>query len=59
MDSVLGLGKNAFADFSYDLRDRRDWKIATIREAEFLSDISALAVEPVTGLVAIGLQLDW
>ncbi|THH11619.1 hypothetical protein EW145_g567 [Phellinidium pouzarii] len=54
MAALFGGIKDVDFDFSYDLRDRRDWKIATIREAEYLSDISALAVEPTNGLVAVG-----
>ncbi|KLO20106.1 hypothetical protein SCHPADRAFT_898161 [Schizopora paradoxa] len=45
---------NDFADFSVELRDTVDWKPAVIRDLDFLSDASALGVEPVNGLVAIG-----
>ena len=54
MDTLLRSGKGLYNDFSYDLRDRRDWKVATIREVEYLSNITALAVEPVNGFVAVG-----
>ncbi|KAI5118052.1 hypothetical protein M0805_005899 [Coniferiporia weirii] len=54
MTALFSGAKSEYFDFSYDLRDRRDWKIATIREAEYLSGISALAVEPTNGLLAIG-----
>lgn len=54
MASLFNNDKSASIDLSYDLRDVRDWKIATIREIEYLSDLSAVAVEPTNGLVAIG-----
>ena len=54
MENVFRHGKDSFNDFSYDLRDKRDWKVATIREAEYLSNVTALAVEPVNGFLAIG-----
>ena len=53
MDSVFK-GKNLYVDFSYDLRDKRDWKVSTIRDVEYLNDVSAFAVEPTNGLIAIG-----
>lgn len=53
MESVFR-GKDSYIDFSYDLRDKRDWKTATIREVEYLSDVSAFAVEATNGLIAIG-----
>ena len=54
MASLFSSDKGASIDLSYDLRDARDWKIATIREIEYLSDLSALAIEPTCGLLAIG-----
>lgn len=53
MASLFG-DKGANIDLSYDLRDVRDWKVATIREIEYLSDLTALAVEPTSGLFAVG-----
>ncbi|KAL5494875.1 SRO7_1 [Sanghuangporus weigelae] len=47
-------GPKAFLDFSYDLRDKRDWKIAIIREAEHLSHTTAFAVDATNGLLAVG-----
>ena len=54
MASLFNGDKGASIDLSYDLRDARDWKIATIREIEYLSDLSALAIAPTCGLLAIG-----
>ncbi|KAL5476395.1 SRO7_6 [Sanghuangporus weigelae] len=51
---VLFGGPKAFLDFSYDLRDKRDWKIAIIREAEHLSHPTAFAVDATNGLLAVG-----
>ena len=59
MDSVFRHGKNAYDDFSYDLRDRTDWKVATIREAEILGNTTAMAIEPVNGFVAVGMFSLW
>ena len=46
--------KGVNIDLSYDLRDARDWKVAVIREIEYLSGLTALAVEPTNGLFAAG-----
>lgn len=48
--------KSEDIDFSYDLRDVRDWNTATIREVEFLSNVTALAYEPVQGFFAVGVN---
>ena len=58
MSGLFSNDSDAFYDLSYDLRDVRDWKIATIREIEHLSDLTALAVEPTNGLIAIGTCLE-
>ena len=47
-------GSKAYLDFSYDLRDKRDWNVALIRDLEYLPDISALAVDATNGLLAVG-----
>lgn len=47
-------GSKAYLDFSYDLRDKRDWKVAIIREAEHLNHPTAFAVDATNGLFAVG-----
>ncbi|KAL5519337.1 SRO7 [Sanghuangporus vaninii] len=47
-------GPKAFLDFSYELRDKRDWKVAIIREAELLTHPTAFAVDATNGLLAVG-----
>lgn len=46
-DSVL-------ADLSNDLRDENDWHPGSLKTIDFLVNITALAVEPVSGILAIG-----
>lgn len=41
-------------DLSPELRDEGDWMIGRLRTFEFLSDISSFAIEPTSGLLAIG-----
>ncbi|KAF8808127.1 WD40 containing snare-dependent exocytosis protein [Phlegmacium glaucopus] len=42
------------ADLSSDIRDELDWKIGSLRTLEFPLNITSLAIEPVTGLLAAG-----
>ena len=53
--------KDTYLDLAYDLRDRRDWKPAIIRELDYLCDPNVLAVEGTNGLVAVGMctELGW
>ena len=53
-DYVNMFNTDVFANFSLDLRDEIDWKVATIRDIEPLTDITCLSVESVNGLVAVG-----
>ena len=46
-DSVL-------ADLSNDLRDENDWQLGSLKTIDFLVNVTALAVEPVSGILAIG-----
>ncbi|KAF7292535.1 WD40 containing SNARE-dependent exocytosis protein [Mycena kentingensis (nom. inval.)] len=48
---------SAYPDFSSDLRDKPDWKIAALRSFEYAVQVSAVAVEPITGLLEIGTSL--
>ncbi|KAF7311134.1 WD40 containing SNARE-dependent exocytosis protein [Mycena chlorophos] len=43
-----------YADFSSDLKDPPDWNIAALRTFEYPSKVTAVAVEPIAGLLAIG-----
>ncbi|TDL26364.1 hypothetical protein BD410DRAFT_836264 [Rickenella mellea] len=53
MDALFK-GKGAYNDFSYDLRDARDWSVASLKEIKCLSNITSFAVDPLSGLVAFG-----
>ena len=58
MESVLkAFGSIESVDFSYDLRDARDWNTAIIREIEFLSSVTAIAYEAVQGFLAVGVNM--
>ncbi|KAF8899078.1 lethal giant larvae like, C-terminal-domain-containing protein [Infundibulicybe gibba] len=41
-------------DLSLELRDTLDWKVGGLRTFEYLLDIRALAIEPLSGILAIG-----
>ncbi|KAJ7103251.1 WD40 containing snare-dependent exocytosis protein [Mycena belliarum] len=43
-----------YADLSADLRDRSDFNVAALRSFEYPLNVATLAVEPITGLLAIG-----
>ncbi|KAF8167354.1 WD40 containing snare-dependent exocytosis protein [Crassisporium funariophilum] len=45
---------HVLADLSTDLRDEQDWKVGSLRTLEFPLDITAFAVEPISGLLAVG-----
>lgn len=49
--------EHVLADLSIDLRDEQDWKIGPLRILEFPLDITSLAVEPVAGLLAVGMYV--
>lgn len=53
---LKAFGSSYAIDFSYDLRDVRDWNSAIIREIEFLSNVTAIAYEPVQGFLAVGVN---
>lgn len=44
----------ALADLSTDLCDETDWKIGILRTFTFPLNVSAVAVEPLAGLIAVG-----
>ncbi|KAK0246422.1 WD40 containing snare-dependent exocytosis protein [Armillaria nabsnona] len=43
-----------FPDLSSDVHEREDWKPAELRSFEFAIEVSALAVDPLSGLLAAG-----
>jgi syntaxin-binding protein 5 len=43
-----------FRDLSYGLSDDRDWSPAALWTLDYYLDISALAIEPLSGLLAVG-----
>lgn len=49
--------EHALADVSTDLSDKQDWKLGSLRILDFPLDITSLAVEPVIGLLAVGMYL--
>ena len=49
--------EHVLADVSSDLRDEQDWKLGSLRILDFPLDITSLAVEPVMGLLAVGMYL--
>jgi syntaxin-binding protein 5 len=42
-------------DLSVDLREPQDWNVGTLRPIEYLLDIVSLAIEPLSGLLAVGM----
>ena len=49
--------EHILTDVSTDLRDERDWKLGSLRTLDFPLDITSLAIEPVIGLLAVGMYL--
>jgi hypothetical protein len=50
---LRGFG-NEYADFSGDLRDVQDWNAGNLASIEFCLDVAALAIDPVSQLLAVG-----
>ncbi|KAJ7492344.1 WD40 containing snare-dependent exocytosis protein [Mycena latifolia] len=46
--------RTTYADLSADLRDQSDFNVAALRSFEYPLNVTTLAVEPITGLLAIG-----
>lgn len=44
------------ADLSADLRNEADWNVGSLRKFIFPLNITALAVEPIAGLLAAGMS---
>lgn len=49
--------EHVLADASTYLRDEQDWKLGSLRILDFPLDITSLAVEPVLGLLAVGMYI--
>ena len=48
-------GNKGFTDFSAELNDELDWKAGTLRALAHHLDVTALAYEPVSGILAVGM----
>ncbi|KAJ6621080.1 lethal giant larvae like, C-terminal-domain-containing protein [Mycena sp. CBHHK59/15] len=46
--------RTVYLDLSTDLRDNSDWNAAALRSFEYPLDVTTLAVEPISSLLAIG-----
>ena len=49
--------EHVLADVSADLRNEQDWKLGSLRILDFPLNVTALAVEPIIGLLAVGMYL--
>jgi syntaxin-binding protein 5 len=54
---VMFLSKHSelYLDLSSDLRESEDWNVGTLRPLEYLLDVVSFAIEPLSGLLAIGM----
>ncbi|KAF7337490.1 WD40 containing SNARE-dependent exocytosis protein [Mycena sanguinolenta] len=43
-----------YADLSVDLRDNTDWNVAVLRSFDYPLNVTAVAIEPILGLLAVG-----
>ncbi len=46
--------ETVLANLSADLCDEADWRVGTLRNFDFPLNVSAVAVEPLAGLIAVG-----
>lgn len=47
-----------YVDLSLEVSDTADWQAASLRRIRHHLDIKALACEPVSGLLAVGISLN-
>ena len=47
--------RSLYPELSFELNDGEDWDPNALRCFEFLLDVSVLAIEPVSGLLAVGM----
>lgn len=45
---------DSFIDLSLDLHEPQDWNPGVLRTIEYASQVTALAYEPIAGLLAVG-----
>jgi len=45
---------SALTDLSIDLHDEFDWKVGSLRSFDFPLNVTALAIDPVASLLAVG-----
>jgi syntaxin-binding protein 5 len=45
----------AYADLSTDLREENQWQVGSLRSFKYRLDVVSMAVEPMSGLLAIGI----
>ena len=50
-------GKLTFNDFSYDVLDAQEWNVSVVRRVQSITDVAAMAIEPLSGLLVVGSQL--
>ncbi|KAF8971726.1 WD40-repeat-containing domain protein [Flammula alnicola] len=46
--------ESVLADLSTDLRDEEDWKVGSLKAFDFPLNVTTLAIEPISGLLAAG-----
>jgi len=51
----LSKHSEVYLDLSADLRESQDWNVGTLRPLEYLLDIVSVAIEPLSGLLAVGM----
>jgi syntaxin-binding protein 5 len=42
-------------DLSAELRESQDWNVGTLRPIEYLLDVTSLAIEPLSRILAVGM----
>ncbi len=57
MSKFLKRYDSTYPDLSVDLHDAEDWIIGELSHFEFTQDLAAVAVDPVSGLLAAGKRL--
>lgn len=51
----LSRRSDGYLDLSAELREPQDWNVGTLRQIEYLLDVVSLAIEPLSGLLAVGM----
>jgi hypothetical protein len=46
-----------YADLSVDLQDKADWNVAVLRSFDYPLNITTVAIEPITGLLGVGIAI--